>query len=141
MGIKKRVQGFYRTALEIMKGIIGRKRLSKASQRLDLRKIIEIAYMFAFLLLSAGIINFLIEGNIPDLAQYIIVPLFRYQNLIETIVNFFTVMMGAAGFYLIYLSGKKISTKKTVNLYLISGFIILISSVSILLFILSVKYG
>lgn len=125
----------------MMKGIIGRKRLSKASQILDLRRIVEMAYMFAFFILAAGIINFILEGTNPNFSQYLILPLFNFQNLTETLLNFLTIMIGVAGFYLMYLGGKKISTKRTANLYLISGLIVLISSVSMLLFILSTKFG
>lgn len=133
--------GYCRITLEMMKGIIGRKRLSKASQIFDLRRILEMAYMFAFLILAAGIINFILEGTNPNFAQYIILPLFNFQNLTETLLNFFTIMIGAAGFYLMYLAGKKISTKRTANLYFVSGLIVLISSAITTWFILSTKFG
>jgi len=139
MGIKKRIVGYYRITLEMIKGLMGRKRLSKASQIVDLTRIVEIVYMFVFCILAAGIINFILEGMNPNFAGYIIVPAFRIQNLIETFVNFFTIGIGAAGLYLMYLSGKKISTRKTASLYLISGILVLIVSVSMLYFVLSVK--
>lgn len=138
MGIKKRLVGFYQIILERMKHLTGKKRLIRLYNMLSLRRLVEIAYMLALLILFAGIINALLEGlNFPN---YLIIPSFRIQSLMETFLNFSAIAIGTSGIYLMYLGGKR-TGKKAPSLYVISGWIILSISMLIWLFIISTKGG
>ncbi len=140
MGIKKRILGFYNIVIERIKQLIGKKRLVKLSSLLTLRRIIEIAYMVILLILFAGIINALLE--LETVRQYFsdlsIIRSFRIQSFMDTFLNFLVVSVGTLGIYLMYLGGRKTSTKAP-SLYVISGLTVLIMSALIFWFILSYK--
>ncbi|MEM2873778.1 MAG: hypothetical protein QXD82_06405 [Nitrososphaerales archaeon] len=140
MGIKKRILGFYNVVIERIKQLIGKKRLVKLSSLLTLRRIMEIAYMIALLILFAGIINALLE--LGTVRQYFsdlsIIRSFRIQSFMDTFLNFLVVSVGTLGIYLMYLGGRKTGTKAP-SLYVISGLTVLIMSALIFWFILSYK--
>ena len=138
MGIKKRLVGFYQIVLERMRRLTGKKRLIRLYNMLSLRRLVEIVYMLALFILFAGIINALLEGL--SFSNYIIIPSFRVQSLVETFLNFLAIIIGTSGIYLMYLGGKR-TGKKAPSLYVISGWIILSISVLIWLFIISTKGG
>ncbi len=140
MGIKKRILGFYNVVIERIKQLIGKKRLVKLSSLLTLRRIMEIAYMIALLILFAGIINALLE--LGTVRQYFsdlsIIRSSRIQSFMDTFLNFLVVSVGTLGIYLMYLGGRKIGTKAP-SLYVILGLTVLIMGTLIFWFLLSYK--
>ena len=145
MGIKKRLVGFYHIILERKKNLTGKKRLVRLYNMLSVRRLIEIAYMLALLILFAGIINALLEGqnwNIGDrpFPYNIIINSFAAQSLTETFLNFLAILIGTSGVYLMYLGGRR-TGRRALSLYVISGWIALVIGILIWLFIIGVKGG
>ncbi|MCP8309208.1 MAG: hypothetical protein H3Z53_10735 [archaeon] len=138
MAIKKRFLGFYYIVLERMKQLTGKKRFIRLYNIFSMKRLIEIAYMIALLVLFAGIINALLEGQ--AYSGYIIIPSFRIQSPIETSLNFLAIMIGTLGIYLMHLGGRK-TGKTAPSLYVVSGLTILIIGVLIWLFIIGEKAG
>ncbi|MGQ9469191.1 MAG: hypothetical protein ACUVTD_05120 [Nitrososphaerales archaeon] len=136
MAIKKRFLGFYHVVLERIRQLIGKKRLIRLYNIFSLRRLIEIAYMFTLLVLFAGIINALLEGQ--NYSGLIVTPYISVQSPMETLLNFLAITIGTLGIYLMYIGGKKTS-KTTPSLYVIFGLIVLIIGVLIWLFIMGVK--
>jgi hypothetical protein len=142
MGIKKRFLVFYNTFLEKIQQMMGKKRIVKFYSIFSLRRMMEIAYMLALIVLFAGVINALLEmGTVSRFfSELSIIRSFRIQSFMDTFLNFLLITVGTFGIYLMYLGGRKAGTRAP-NLYVLSGLTIIIINVFILLFIIGYKGG
>ena len=116
------------------------KRLTKPSLINTIRsRGIEIVYLLIFFLLMAGVVNAAMEGSVARIYQAMIATSRQVQTWGETIINLFTVIVGSAGFYLIYTSSKPTLRGRLANLYLTSGIVAILIAVAIGLIILMIK--
>lgn len=139
--IKRRVTLFFKNAQVRIKRFVGVRRLSRVYRFLSLRDIIELLCIGAMLLFAAGILNGLLEGTNRALAGQIIVPSRNVQNLIETFIELFLIMVGTLGFYLLYLSSKQIGRQRVSNLYFVLGLTMMLLSVFMEIYVLQAKGG
>ncbi|QQG48341.1 MAG: hypothetical protein HY247_06220 [archaeon] len=90
--------------------------------------LLQVLYVLVIVGLMAGFINAIV---FPVPSQgFIIYPSGGAQSVAEAIINAFVIVVGGAGIYLAYLSGKQTTRTRTVNLYL--GLSLLLIIVSIL---------
>jgi hypothetical protein len=97
---------------------------------------IEVLYIFAIVVMIAGTVDAVIE---PVNFGYVIFPESGGQSATETVVDGFAVLLGAAGIYLSYLSGRQTTKSRMVNFYLIIGLLLIATSVYIGFYVLSAK--
>jgi hypothetical protein len=89
--------------------------------------LIQTLYVIFLVALMAGFVNAVVFP-LPN-QSYIPYPGSTAQTIPEGIVDAFVIIVGAAGIYLVYLSGRQTVRTRTVNLYL--GLAILLLVVSI----------
>ncbi len=85
---------------------------------------LENLYMAAFILIMSGIISFVVGKNTVPLTAAFTSNL-SYQTLFETIVLFFINLLGIAGFFLMFRSGKH-SDVRVARTYLFSGLMMIV---------------
>jgi len=89
--------------------------------------LIQALYVILIVALMAGFVNAVV---FPVSTQsYIPYPSGSAMTIPEAVVNAFVIVVGAAGVYLVYLSGRQTTRSRTVNLYL--GLALLLIVVSI----------
>ncbi len=88
--------------------------------------LLQALYALFLVALMAGFINAVV---FPVSNQsYIPYPTGSAQTIPESIVDAFVIIVGAAGIYLTYLSGRQTARSRTVNLYLGLALILLVVS-------------
>jgi hypothetical protein len=91
------------------------------------RNVLQLLYVLFVVALMAGFINAVV---FPVTNQsYIPYPSGGAQTIPEAIIDAFVIIIGGAGIYLTYLSGRQTVRTRTVNLYL--GFALLLIIVSL----------
>ena len=88
----------------------------------------QLLYVLAVVGLMAGFIN-AVFFPVPN-QGYIIYPSGGAQTIPEALIDAFVILVGGAGIYLTYVSGRQTTRARTVNLYL--GFALLLIAVSVL---------
>jgi hypothetical protein len=89
--------------------------------------IIQALYVIFLLALMAGFVS-AVFFPVPN-QSYIPYPGSTAETIPEGIVDAFVVVVGAAGIYLVYLSGRQTVRTRTVNLYLGLAILLLVVSV------------
>ncbi len=89
--------------------------------------LIQALYVVALVALMAGFVNAVVfpvsnQSAIPY-------PSGGAQTIPEAIVDAFVIIVGAAGIYLVYLSGRQTARSRTVNLYLGLALLLLVVAV------------
>lgn len=140
MSIKRKILLFLKESEDKLSRLTRIKTIARAYKSLTFGSIIEIVYVFLFLLFTAGVINSLLEGNNPSYASQLIVRGLRVQNMLETFLYLFSGLIGTGGIYLMYIS-KKQAEKRVENIFLLLGITILFLSVFISLYLVEVKLG
>lgn len=102
-------------------------------------RVLEIVYLIAILLFSSGLINGLIEGSSPYAGNFLIYPRSGIQTIPETFIYLFTMLIGSAGMYLLYLGGRQGLRRRIANFYLVFGFSTVIIALSFALFVFELK--
>ncbi len=140
MGIKRLVLRYLNAVAEKARhtGLIRRANISSFYSTVR-RRGLEIAYLMAIFILSAGIFNTLLEGSKPEFSQRIILPFRQAQNFTEFLINMFTILVGTGGVYLIYLSGRQTFRYRLATLYMVLGFTAVIIAVIVGILILQTK--
>jgi nucleoside recognition membrane protein YjiH len=87
----------------------------------------ELLYVVILLALMAGFVNAVVFP-VPN-QTYIPYPGATAQTVPEAIVDAFVIVVGAAGIYLTYLSGRQTVRTRTVNLYLGLALLLIVVSV------------
>jgi len=89
--------------------------------------LIQALYVIFIVALMAGFVNAVV---FPVSNQsYIPYPNGSAQTIPEAIVDAFVIVVGAAGIYLTYLSGRQTTRSRTVNLYLGLALIMIVVSI------------
>ncbi len=89
--------------------------------------LLQALYILFIVALMAGFINAVV---FPVANQsYIPYPAGSAQTIPEAIVDAFVIVVGGAGIYLTYLSGRQTTRSRTVNLYLGLALLLLIVSI------------
>jgi hypothetical protein len=94
---------------------------------------VQVAYILALLLLTAGIVNAGVNGE-PNT-----VPILQsrdVQNVLETIIYLLVYGIGAIGAYVLYLSGRQTVRARSSGLYFAFGIILLLIALWIEYYIL-----
>ena len=89
--------------------------------------LIQGLYVVALVALMAGFVNAVVFP-VPN-QSYIPYPSSGAQTIPEAVIDAFVIIMGAAGIYLVYLSGRQTTRSRTVNLYLGLALLLLIVSI------------
>ncbi len=140
MGIKRLVLRFLNAVGERARHIGLIRRANSSSFYSVVRgRGLEIVYLMAIFILSAGIFNTLLEGSKPGFSQRIILPFRQAQNFTEFLINMFTILVGTGGVYLIYLSGRQSFRYRLATLYMVLGFAAVIIAVIVGILILQTK--
>jgi hypothetical protein len=84
--------------------------------------VVAVAYLVVFFALASGVFNAIIEGG--RVANQIFAPSRSVQTIGETIVTMMILFMGMVGTFLLYRSGKAI-TSKTQEGLLAAGFAVI----------------
>lgn len=91
--------------------------------------IVQLLYVLFIVALSAGFINAVV---FPVSNQsFIPYPGAAAETIPEAIVDSFVIIVGGAGIYLTYLSGRQTARSRTVNLYLGLALVMLLTSLFI----------
>src|SRR5919205_3315507 len=85
--------------------------------------LVAIAYLVVFFALASGLFNSIIEGSRRGTSSFIL-PSRSVQTIGETIVTMMILFMGMVGTFLLYRSGKAI-TSKTQEGLLAAGFAVI----------------
>jgi hypothetical protein len=95
-----------------------------------------ILYVIGIVVMTAGIVNAVIQ---PVNFGYVIFPSSGAQSATETGVDALALLVGAAGIYISYLSGRQTTKPRMVNFYLAIGLILIGIAVYIGIYVLSSK--
>jgi hypothetical protein len=90
--------------------------------------LLQLAYMLALVALMAGFVSAVFTPVANQ--SYIVYPSSTSQSIPELLVDSFVILVGGAGVYLVFLSGRQTTRTRTVNLYL--GLAVLLVTVSVL---------
>ena len=90
--------------------------------------LLQLGYVLVLVALIAGFVSAVFSP--VDNQTYIVYPTSGAQSIPEMLVDSFVILVGGAGVYLVYLSGRQTVRTRTVNLYL--GLAILLITVSVL---------
>jgi len=89
--------------------------------------LIQVLYIVTLVAVMAGFVDAI---NYPVANQsYIPYPSSTAMTIPEAIVDAFVIIVGAAGIYLVYMSGRQTTRTRTVNLYLGLALLLIIVSV------------
>ena len=91
--------------------------------------LIEAVYIIVLVALMAGFVNAVVFP-VPGAGQsYIPYPSSSAMSIPEAIVDAFVIVVGGAGIYLVYQSGRQTVRSRTVNLYLGLALLLLVVAV------------
>jgi hypothetical protein len=96
----------------------------------------EFLYVLAIVLMTAGVVNAVIQPVNPG---YVIFPSSGAESATETAVNSFALLIGAAGVYLSYRSGRQTVKSRMANFYLGLGLLLIAIAVYIGIYVLTSK--
>jgi len=89
--------------------------------------LIQALYVILLVALMAGFVNAVVFPVTDQ--SYIPYPGTSAMTIPEAIVDAFVIIVGAAGIYLVYLSGRQTARSRTVNLYLGLALLLLVVAV------------
>ena len=89
--------------------------------------LLQLLYVLGVVGLMAGFINAVVFP-VPN-QSYIVYPSGGAQTIPEALIDAFVIMVGGAGLYLTYVSGRQTTRARTVNLYLGLALLLIIVSV------------
>jgi len=142
MGLRRRAEETFKRVQEKVGGMSVIRSASKASISTVLKERgLELIYLTVFFTFAAGVVNSLLEGTNPMVRNFIIYPGRGLQTPPETLVYFFSMILGTVGIYLIYLGGRQTVRKRISDFYLLLGFTALLVAVTLSLYVFDVKAG
>ena len=118
-----------------------RARINKGVERSNFSSIIkarwiEFLYVLGIAVMAAGAINAAIQ---PVSFQYVIYPGQGLQSATETVVDTMTLLVGSAGIYLAYLSGRQTTRPRMIAFYLVLGLVLVAISVFVGIYVYTSK--
>lgn len=96
----------------------------------------QVLYVLGIILMTAGLVNAVLQ---PVDMSYIIYPASGDQSATETGIDALALLIGAAGVYLSYLSGRQTTKSRMVNFYLTISILMIAIAVYIGIYVLSSK--
>jgi hypothetical protein len=116
-------------------------RLTKAADKSGLlaevrNRWIEALYILGIVLMTAGLVNAAIQ---PVNFGYVIFPSSGAQSATETALDALALLLGAAGVYLSYASGRQTTKTRLVSFYLTIGLLMIAIAVYIGIYVLGSK--
>jgi hypothetical protein len=90
---------------------------------------LQLLYVIIVVALMAGFVN-AVFFPIPDQA-IIVYPGGGAQTIAEAILDAFVIVVGGAGVYLTYMSGRQTTKSRTVNMYLALALLLILASLLI----------
>jgi hypothetical protein len=96
----------------------------------------EVIYVLGIILMTAGLVNAVLQ---PVNIGYVIFPSSSDQSATETGVDALALMIGAAGVYLSYLSGRQTTQSRMVNFYLTISILMIGIAVYIGIYVIASK--
>lgn len=96
----------------------------------------EVLYIIGIVFMTAGLVNAAIQ---PVNFGYVIFPSSGAQSATETGVDALAILLGAAGVYLSYASGRQTTRSRVVNFYLAIGLLMIAIAVYIGIYVLGSK--
>jgi len=96
----------------------------------------EVLYVTGIILMTAGVVNAAIQ---PVNFGYVIFPSTGAQSATETGVDALALIIGAAGVYMSYLSGRQTTKPRMVTFYLGIGLLLIAIAVYIGIYVLGSK--
>ncbi|MDA4128459.1 MAG: hypothetical protein OK422_03220 [Thaumarchaeota archaeon] len=97
---------------------------------------VQLLYILALVLFAGGLINATVQ---PVNQNFVIFPGRGAQSISETVINSFAILLGAAGVYVTYLSGRQTTKPRMVNFYLILALMLIGSAMYIGIYVYSSK--
>jgi len=91
--------------------------------------LIEAVYIIVLVALMAGFVNAVVFPLPGSVQSYIPYPSSSAMSIPEAIVDAFVIVVGGAGIYLVYQSGRQTVRSRTVNLYLGLALLLLVVAV------------
>jgi len=133
-------QSLIRTWVESRLGGVWQ-RLGKAADKSGLVSELKdrwmaVLYIIGIVLMTAGIVNAAIQ---PVNFGYVIFPSTGAQSATETGVDALALIIGAAGIYMSYLSGRQTTKPRMVNFFLAIGLLLIAIAVYIGIYVLGSK--
>jgi hypothetical protein len=98
---------------------------------------IQLVYVLVVVALMAGFVNAVV---LPVPNQTVAVyPQTGYQTFPETFIDAMVILLGGAGIYLTYMSGRQTTKSRMVNLYLAVALLLIAISVMTGLYLVNIK--
>ena len=98
---------------------------------------IQVVYVLVVVALMAGFVNAVV---LPVPNQTVAVyPQSGYQTFPETFIDAMVILLGGAGIYLTYMSGRQTTRSRMVNLYLAVALMLITMSILTGLYLVNVK--
>ena len=97
---------------------------------------IQFLYIVGIVFMAAGIVNALIQ---PVSSNFIIFPGRSAQSISETLINAIALILGSAGIYVSYLSGRQTTKPRMVNFYLVLGLLLIATALYVGIYVYSSK--
>jgi heme/copper-type cytochrome/quinol oxidase subunit 3 len=97
---------------------------------------IQFLYIVGIVFMAAGIVNALIQ---PVSSNFIIFPGRSAQSISETFINAIALILGSAGIYVSYLSGRQTTKPRMVNFYLVLGLLLIATALYVGIYVYSSK--
>ena len=127
MGLKKHSIAFAKNLHSRIVKVYTLKGLTKTSlYSIIRRRGLELVYLIILFGLAAGVVNAILEGSKPTYIHAIILSSRGVQTWSEAVINFFTIILGTLGVYLMYQSGRQSVRRRASDLYFILGLILMI---------------
>ena len=121
--IRELIKSGYERTLGTLKGIFWGL-FGPILRREDLLSVVYVLIMVAIL---GGFVN-AITLRVPDQGS-LVYPGTGYQTIAEAILDSFVILLGGAGIYLTYTSGRQTTRARAVNMYLGLALLLLVVSV------------
>jgi hypothetical protein len=90
------------------------------------RDLLPIVYVIIMVGILGGFVNALVQV-VPDQGA-VVYPGAGYQTIAEAILDSFVILLGGAGIYLVYISGRQTTRARSVNMYLGLALLLLVIS-------------
>lgn len=97
---------------------------------------VQFLYIVGIVFMAAGIVNAMIQ---PVSSSFIIFPGRSAQSISETAINAIALVLGSAGIYVSYLSGRQTTKPRMVNFYLILGLLLIATALYVGIYVYSSK--
>jgi hypothetical protein len=129
--IREFLESVYKRTIGALWRTLSRSAVSVASRW----GIVQLLYVAAILVLMAGIVNAVV---LPYPSQAQPVAPTGSETIPETFIDAMVILLGGAGIYMTYVSGRQTTRSRMVNLYL--GFALLLISISVMVGVYLITY-